>query len=74
MQLTWPHAGTDWAPMLQEITDTYEEMARENSKRGFLLIVGQPINYTWSLNHVFITLFADQVHVRLLYFTFNGLV
>ena len=39
VQLTWPHAGTDWAPMLQEITTTYEEMAREISKREPLLIV-----------------------------------
>ena len=28
VQLTWPHAGTDWAPMLDEIVKTYEEMAR----------------------------------------------
>jgi len=39
VQLTWPHAGTDWAPMLDEIVKTYEEMAREISKREPLLIV-----------------------------------
>ena len=39
VQLTWPHEGTDWAPMLPEITAVYEEMAREISKREDLLIV-----------------------------------
>ena len=33
VQLTWPHAATDWAPMLSEITATYREMAREIAKR-----------------------------------------
>ena len=39
VQLTWPHEGTDWAPMLPEITAVYEEMAREIRKREDLLIV-----------------------------------
>ena len=39
VQLTWPHAHTDWAPILPEITAVYEEMAREISKREGLLIV-----------------------------------
>ena len=39
VQLTWPHKGTDWAPMLEEITATYVEMAREIAKREPLLIV-----------------------------------
>ena len=26
IQLTWPHAATDWAPMLDEITATYRQM------------------------------------------------
>ena len=72
VQLTWPHAGTDWAPMLQEITDTYEEMAREIRKREHLLIVGQPNNDTWARDHGFITLVDDEGHVRLLDFCFNG--
>ena len=41
VQLTWPHAQTDWAPMLSEITETYEEIAREIAKREHLLIVKQ---------------------------------
>ena len=39
VQLTWPHKDTDWAPMLDEITAVYNEMAREISKREGLLIV-----------------------------------
>lgn len=33
VQLTWPHKDTDWAPMLEEITATYEEMAHAISCR-----------------------------------------
>ena len=39
VQLTWPHAHTDWAPILDEITATYQEIAREIAKREHLLIV-----------------------------------
>ena len=39
VQLTWPHAGTDWAYMLPEITDTYINMAAEIAKRERLIIV-----------------------------------
>ena len=27
VQLTWPHGETDWAPMLQEVTETYIRIA-----------------------------------------------
>lgn len=72
VQLTWPHAGTDWAPMLEEITATYKEMAREIEKRENLLVVGEPSNDTWARDHGFITLVDDQGHARLLDFCFNG--
>ena len=39
VQLTWPHKDTDWAPILDEITAVYEEIAREIRKREDLLIV-----------------------------------
>ena len=39
IQLTWPHKDTDWAPMLSDITATYEEMAREIARREQLIIV-----------------------------------
>ena len=87
VQLTWPHAQTDWAPMLSEITTTYEEMAREISKREHLLIVspeGKDLSHlnaqqlilnsndTWARDHGFITLTDDKGHLRLLDFRFNG--
>ena len=86
VQLTWPHAQTDWAPMLDEITATYHEIAREIAKREELLIVApkeaQPnincqfsilnSNDTWARDHGFITLTDDEGHHRLLDFCFNG--
>ena len=72
VQLTWPHADTDWAPMLDEITATYEEMASEIRKREELLVVGKPSNDTWARDHGFITLVDDEGHARLLDFRFNG--
>ena len=72
VQLTWPHARTDWAPMLDEITATYEEMAREIRKREEVLIVGEPSNDTWARDHGFITLVDDCGHARYLDFCFNG--
>ena len=39
IQLTWPHRNTDWAYMLDEVTDCFVELAREISKREKLLIV-----------------------------------
>jgi agmatine/peptidylarginine deiminase len=58
--------------MLDEITATYEEMAREIRKREELLIVGEPSNDTWARDHGFITLVDDEGHTRLLDFKFNG--
>ena len=39
VQLTWPHAGTDWCYMLEEVTDCYVRMAYEIASREPLLIV-----------------------------------
>ena len=87
VQLTWPHAQTDWAPILSEITATYEEMAREIVKREELLIIAPesedlspltshllslPSNDTWARDHGFITLTDDNGHHRLIDFRFNG--
>ena len=84
VQLTWPHTRTDWAPMLDEITETYKEMAREISKRERLIIVAPEdaardclritcdTNDTWARDHGFISLVDDLGHRRLLDFRFNG--
>lgn len=39
VQLTWPHAGTDWAYMLHEVTECYIRLAFEIATREPLLIV-----------------------------------
>lgn len=75
VQLTWPHDKTDWAPMLDEVLETYEEMAREIRKREPLLMVGPPTNDTWARDHGFITLMpplASPLPPWLLDFCFNG--
>ena len=74
VQLTWPHAGTDWAPMLDEILATYDELAREISKRETLIIVDDiPHNDTWARDHGFISVIEEgNGLIRLLDFKFNG--
>ena len=79
VQLTWPHEGTDWAPILSEITAVYEEMAREIRKREPLIIVDKiPHNDTWARDHGFITveeasdLRPQTSDLILLDFCFNG--
>ncbi|MBR4758331.1 MAG: agmatine deiminase family protein [Bacteroidaceae bacterium] len=39
VQLTWPHKGTDWAPILKEVTECYIRMALEIALRERLIIV-----------------------------------
>ena len=39
VQLTWPHEGTDWAPILDEVVPCFVEIAKEVIKREKLLIV-----------------------------------
>lgn len=48
IQLTWPHAETDWKPYLKEITDTFIELTREIAKRQGLLIVTHDVKSTQS--------------------------
>lgn len=43
VQLTWPHKGTDWLPCLEEITETYVEMAKAISARERLLVVSPDV-------------------------------
>ena len=39
VQLTWPHEGTDWMPVLKEVTECYIRMALEIALRERLVIV-----------------------------------
>ena len=72
VQLTWPHIDTDWAPMLDAISETYRQIAREISRRERLLVVAPegrasgmvyvtcPTNDTWARDHGFITLLGVE--------------
>ena len=84
VQLTWPHAGTDWAPILHDIIVVYHSMAREIARRERLIVVAPedaardcvkiicPTNDTWARDHGFISLVDDNGHRRLLDYKFNG--
>jgi len=72
VQLTWPHEETDWAPMLDEITETYREMAEVIGRYEPVMVVEPPTNDTWARDHGFITLTDDHGGIRLLDFQFNG--
>lgn len=77
VQLTWPHADTDWAPMLDDITETYRQMAEAIKRYEPVLVVEPPTNDTWARDHGFITLIpTDQQQPTppplLLDFKFNG--
>ena len=39
VQLTWPHAGTDWSDMLEEVVPCFVQIAKEVLKREKLLVV-----------------------------------
>ena len=59
IQLTWPHAGTDWAYMLEEVQQCFINIAQEITKRELLLIVTpepekvkQQITATVNMNNV----------------------
>lgn len=42
VQLTWPHASTDWAPLLAEVDACYVSIALEILARGELLLIVTP--------------------------------
>ena len=49
VQLTWPHSGTDWAPILPQVTECYIKMAMEIALREPLIIVAQNPDETNSI-------------------------
>lgn len=42
VQLTWPHSGTDWVDILDEVIDCYVSISKEIIKRQKLIIVVAP--------------------------------
>jgi len=68
VQLTWPHAQTDWAPMLDDITAVYQQLSRHILQYEDLLVVSPSDNPcpgarhlqcntddTWARDHGFIS-------------------
>lgn len=51
VQLTWPHAGTDWAPILDEANQCYVNLASAIASRQNLLIVTPEPEHVKSLLH-----------------------
>ena len=49
VQLTWPHANTDWAYMLPQVTEYYLRLAFEIATRETLLIVTPDVEATQAL-------------------------
>lgn len=49
VQLTWPHANTDWAYMLPQVTECYLRLAFEIATRETLLIVTPDVEATQAL-------------------------
>ena len=74
--IAWPHAGTDWAYMLDEVTACYIEMARailQDDERLVIVApdVELPTNDTWVRDYGPITVWRDGGTV-LTDFTYNA--
>lgn len=44
IQLTWPHTGTDWADILDEVVDCFLSISKEIIKREKLIIVASKVS------------------------------
>ena len=74
--LAWPHAGTDWAPVLKEACNTFDAIASTISLFQKVIIVRPdrydvPTNDTWTRDYGPITV-EEEGQPVLLDFTFNG--
>lgn len=67
-----PHAATDWAPMLDEVTSCYDSLVAAIAEAGMEIIeTGDNTNDTWTRDYGPITV-EDGTDLRLFDFTFNG--
>lgn len=67
-----PHAATDWAPMLDEVTSCYDSLVAAIAEAGMEIIeTGDNTNDTWTRDYGPITV-EDGSNLRLFDFTFNG--
>ncbi|MDR4929853.1 agmatine deiminase family protein [Segatella bryantii] len=49
IQLTWPHVQTDWAPYLDDITQTYLQLADTITKYEHLIVATPEPDHVWQL-------------------------
>jgi len=49
VQITWPHNGTDWAPILDDVQDCYIRIALEIAERERLIIITPEPDVLYSL-------------------------
>ncbi len=67
-----PHAATDWAPMLDEVTSCYDSLVAAIAEAGMEIIeTGDNTNDTWTRDYGPITV-EEGSNLRLFDFTFNG--
>lgn len=67
-----PHAATDWAPMLDEVSSCYDSLVAAIDEAGMEIIeTGDNTNDTWTRDYGPITV-EDGPALRLFDFTFNG--
>lgn len=67
-----PHAATDWAPMLDEVSSCYDSLVAAIAEAGMEIIeTGDNTNDTWTRDYGPITV-EDGPALRLFDFTFNG--
>jgi len=65
IQLTWPHSGTDWDYMLEEVNECYVRIAAEILKRQKLIIVCHDDGLVKYLLKDYADLFGNLVTVEL---------
>ena len=67
-----PHAATDWAPMLDEVTSCYDNLVAAIAEAGMEIIeTGDNTNDTWTRDYGPITVESGS-NLMLFDFTFNG--
>ncbi|GAM08094.1 agmatine deiminase [Geobacter sp. OR-1] len=66
--IAWPHAGTDWQPLLPEVTPVYTKIAAEISRAEKVVIVSPESS---GVEDLLITAGANMANVRIFEFDTN---
>lgn len=64
IQLTWPHKGTDWLPLLADVIPVYERLVQLLARRGHV-IIGAPAAEVDAIQQRFaeLALPPDKLHI-----------